>query len=49
MAQQSHADDRGRATESKFYLPAMVTPSIEASRFERIWASLFDHQVGTAK
>lgn len=42
MTTKNHAVDRASATESKFYLPAGVTPS-EASRFERIWATLFNH------
>jgi hypothetical protein len=49
MAQRHHADDRVDATESKFYLPAGGTPSPEAGRLERIWATLFKHQVGTSK
>jgi hypothetical protein len=49
MAQRHHADDRVSATESKFYLPAGGTPSPEAGRLERIWATLFKHQVGTSK
>jgi len=49
MAQQNHADERGSATESKFYLPAGVVPSVEASQFERIWATLFDHSVEPPK
>jgi len=42
---RSTADDRDSATESKFYLPAGVSPSFDASRFERIWATLFEHQL----
>jgi hypothetical protein len=42
---QQHADDRGSATESKFYLPAGISPSFDASRFQRLWAALFKHQL----
>ncbi len=45
MPQRTHPDERDRATESKFYLPAGVTPPFDASRFERLWAALFKHQV----
>lgn len=48
MPQRTPAD-HSSGTESKFYIPAMVPPSIEASRVERIWASLFDHQVGPSE
>jgi hypothetical protein len=44
MARQ-HADDRGSATESKFYLPAGVSPSFDTGRFERLWTTLFNHQL----
>lgn len=49
MIQGDHADDRGRATELEFYLPAGVTPPVDASRFERIWATLFSHCVEPPK
>ncbi len=49
MAQRNHTDDRARATESKFYLPAGVGPSFISSRLEGIWATLFNHQVGPRK
>jgi hypothetical protein len=42
MTQINPADDRERATEPKFYLPAGVTPPFDASWFERIRATLFD-------
>jgi len=45
MSQRNHADDRNRATESKFYLPAGVTLSSETSWFGRLWATLFNHRV----
>jgi len=45
MVQRNQADDRASATEPKFYLPAGVSPSFEASRFECIWAALFNHRV----
>lgn len=47
MPQRNQADDKDRATESKFYLPAGVP--FDANRFERIWAALFDHSVGPPK
>ncbi len=42
MAQRDHADDRDSDTEPKLYLPAGITPSFDTSRFERLWASLFN-------
>ena len=45
MPQSDHADERGSATEAKFYLPAGVTPSADGSRVEDIWAALFSHGV----
>jgi len=45
MSQRTHADDRDSATDSKFYLPAGVTPSSEAGWFTRLWAMLFNHRV----
>lgn len=44
MAQRTRADDRDGATESKIYLPAMVTPSSEAGWLECIRATLFDRR-----
>lgn len=49
MAQKTRADDRARATESKFYLPAGATQSFVASRLERLWAALFNHGVETSR
>jgi hypothetical protein len=49
MAQRHQADDRVRATESKFYLPAGNPSSFLASRFESVWAALFKHQVETSE
>jgi hypothetical protein len=49
MALQNHADDRGSATESRFYLPATVTGTTNAGRLGRLWSSLFDHRVGTSR
>jgi hypothetical protein len=49
MSQRTHADDRVSATEPRFYLPAGVTPSVEASKFKRLWATLFDHSVEPPK
>jgi hypothetical protein len=45
MAQRNHVDDRDSGTESKFYLPVGVTPPFDASRFKRVWATLFNHSV----
>jgi len=39
------ADDRDSATEAKFYLPGGISPSFDTSRFERLWATLFEHQL----
>lgn len=44
MTQKNHADDRGRAAELEFYLPAGVTP-FDTSQLKRIWARLFSHRV----
>jgi hypothetical protein len=41
MGQRNHADDRDSATDSKFYLPAGISPSSEASRVESLRAMLF--------
>jgi hypothetical protein len=45
MAQRTRVDDRGSATELELYLPAGVTPSFDGSRFDRLWARLFDSRV----
>jgi hypothetical protein len=45
MVEKNQADRTGKATESKFYLPAGVYPSSKASRIERIWAALFSHRI----
>jgi len=45
MAARTRADDRDRATELELYLPAGGIPPVEASRFERLWARVFDHRV----
>jgi hypothetical protein len=45
MAQRYRAGGRGSDTEPKFYLPAGNTPPFYASRFERLWASLFGRYV----
>jgi len=42
MAQRDKADDRDSDTELKFYLPAVITPLADTSRFERLWAWLFN-------
>ncbi len=48
MAQRARSDERDRAAESKFYLPAGSAPSVVADRLERIWATLFVHGVETS-
>jgi hypothetical protein len=45
MSQRVRADERGSATESKFYVPAGVASTSVVDRIERVWASLFDHGV----
>ncbi len=47
MAQRYHADDQGSDTEPEFYLPVGITPPFDTSRFECLWASLFNHYVGS--
>jgi hypothetical protein len=49
MAQRNRADHQRRATEAKFYLPGGVTPPFDASRLERLWATLFSHGVEPPK
>ena len=48
MRQKTRADDRVRATESKFYLPAGASTSFVASRVEAIWSMLFSHGIETS-
>jgi hypothetical protein len=45
MSERSRTDDEGRATGSKFYLPAGTPPAFEGSPFERIRVALFDHRI----
>lgn len=45
MAHRTPTDERGRVSESKFYLPVGVTPSFEGTRVQRLWDRLFSHQV----
>lgn len=49
MAHRTHADNRARTIESKFYLPVGMTPPFEAYWVERIWARLFNHRVEPSK
>ena len=35
-------------TGPKFYIPAGAGPSFVIDRVERVWTTLFDHQVGPA-
>jgi len=49
MTRRTRTDDRIRAAESKFYLPAGTTQSFVASRVESIWATLFDHGIETSR
>ena len=46
MTQRTRADDHSNGTESDFYLPGSNTPASDGGRVERLWASLFNHQVG---
>jgi hypothetical protein len=45
MSQRVRADDRGSASEHKFYVPAGTPSTSVVNWFERVWASLFDHGV----
>ena len=45
MAQSTHTE-RDSAAEPKFYIPAGAGPSFVIDRVERVWATLFEHQVG---
>ncbi len=45
MTPRNNAENRIGATESKFYLPARATLPFVASRFERIWATTFNHRI----
>lgn len=45
MAQRTHADDPGEATESKFYVPVGIGPSSATSRVERLRERLVDHRL----
>jgi hypothetical protein len=49
MAQRTRADDRVKAPESKFYLPAGAFPSFVASRVADIWSMLFSHGIETSR
>lgn len=49
MAARTRADERGRATESKFYIPAGPTSSSVAGRIESLWAALFNHGIETSR
>ena len=49
MAQRVRTESQHSAPESKFYIPAGAGPSLITDRFERVWASLFEHQVGPQK
>ncbi|MFC6723823.1 hypothetical protein ACFQE1_05420 [Halobium palmae] len=42
MLRRNHVDGRSSATESKFFLPAVVAPPLDGSRLERLRATLFD-------
>jgi hypothetical protein len=45
MAQRNRVENRARATESKFYLPAGAAFPFLASQLERVRAKLFNHRV----
>ena len=46
MAESTRTDTLDSATESEFYIPAGAGPSFVIDRVERVWTTLFDHQVG---
>ena len=46
MAQSTQAERQDSATEPEFYIPAGAGPSFVIDRVERVWTTLFDHQVG---
>jgi hypothetical protein len=43
---QSTRTERDSAAEQKFYIPAGAGPSFVIDRVERVWETLFKHQVG---
>lgn len=43
---QSTRTERDSAAEQEFYIPAGAGPSFVIDRVERVWATLFKHQVG---
>lgn len=43
---QSTRTERDSAAEQEFYIPAGAGPSFVIDRVERVWATLFNHQVG---
>lgn len=43
MAANPDSDDGDSATDLDIYLPAGITPSVGASRFEQLRGFLFDH------
>jgi hypothetical protein len=45
MTQRNRVENRRRATEQKFYLPAGTSLPFVASQVERVWTALFDHRV----
>ncbi|WP_338738546.1 hypothetical protein [Haloplanus salilacus] len=45
MTRRTHADERDRDTEPKFYLPAGITPPSEAGLLEYVRTRLFSHRI----
>ena len=45
MAQRTRADERDEAPGPNVYLPGGVPTSFDGSRFDSIWAALFNHRV----
>lgn len=45
MTQTPRADDRGNATESKFYLPAGVTATSDGNWVEAVRTTLFGERI----
>ena len=49
MAAKTRADNQDSATDAELYLPAGITSPSEASRIERLWRYLFNHDIDSPK
>lgn len=49
MAQKNREDEQEIAAEPKFYLPAGITAPSDGTRFERLWAKIFNHSVDPSR